>query len=687
MRSALSIVIPTYGRERVLVDTIQHLLSLPDPADEIVVMDQTEQHEAGTEAKLSVWNASGAIVWVRHQPAGHVGALNRGLNEAKGEWVLFLDDDIVPAVSLISAHRRAHEDHPQAWAVVGQVLQPGQTSDPGPYPALRHRHSFLRRDLDFRFNRGEPAWVENVITCNLSVRREKALFLGGFDEGFVPPVSFRAETELAKRIIAAGGRIRFEPDASVRHLRAERGGTRIGGGHLASASPVHGVGDYYYALKHGRGWDRIRYMARRPFREVCTRFHLRHPWWIPVKLIGEARALCWARRLFSNRWKKKGDGFPIVGNADDQRHRVLLIHTSAPDRPNGSMVRYGAMVRDALTLHAGDRVIVEEINLAPRQSWLNRFPASLQTALRYWFIAGAARRRLPRHPGAVWHLLDGSHAYAIGAVRKHASLYVVTVHDTIPLLRLQGQWPGARPGRVGGWLIAKTASNWTKAGYCVADSGNTRDDLIRHAAIPADRIQVVHPALLSVDVSHDRVPIEGRYVLHVAGNNTFYKNRAGVVDMVKRIRESEPVQLVMAGAPPDKALMEHVRVSGMTGYVTFRSNISEQELAQLYRHAAFLLFPSLYEGFGWPPLEAMREGCPVLCSNVGSLPEIVGDAAWTADPKDVARFAELGLRMLRDESARSELMEQGRAHVLQFNMKALAEGLVRAYDQVAGRMP
>jgi GT2 family glycosyltransferase len=156
----------------------------------------------------------------------------------------------------------------------------------------------LTRDLRFAFNGHEPAWVTNVMAGNLCVKRERALAVGGFDANFTPPVAYRFETEFAKRLVAAGGRIRFEPAASIRHLRASRGGTRSQGSHLNSASPVHGVGDYYFALRCGRGWERAWYMARRPFREVRTRFHLRHPWYIPVKLIGEMRALLLALRLW-----------------------------------------------------------------------------------------------------------------------------------------------------------------------------------------------------------------------------------------------------------------------------------------------------------------------------------------------------------------------------------------------------
>jgi len=342
MHQRITVVIPTYRRDAVLVDSIRYLLTLDEPADELLVIDQTSEHDEETTARLAVWDQAGDIRWIRQAPPGVVGAMNRGLREARGDIVLFLDDDIVPAEGLVAAHRQAHLKHPEAWAVVGRVLQPEdcrpQTADRRPQtdglcwinrelnelfelgedsqqavnPSFLIRairkirgsfasESLLRRDLGFRFSGTEPAWVENVMAGNLSVRREEALAIGGFDENFIPPVSFRFETDFAKRIVNAGGRIRFEPQASIRHLRAAHGGTRSQGSHLASASPLHGVGDYYYALKHGRGWERAWYLSKRPFREVCTTFHLRHPWWIPVKFVGELRALVLALRLCRER--------------------------------------------------------------------------------------------------------------------------------------------------------------------------------------------------------------------------------------------------------------------------------------------------------------------------------------------------------------------------------------------------
>jgi GT2 family glycosyltransferase len=335
--NTLSVVIPTYRRGEVLLDTLKYLLELGADPLEILIVDQTKEHPPQMlEAFRSLLSGS----FCEHvdterearSPVRRIvlpepsipHAMNVGLQEARGEIVLFLDDDIIPDADLLAAHKLVYKNDPDMSAVVGQVLQPEDdwataenrsTEYSGIGFSKQKRRdrtlleslhvgvtgfsaSFLRRDLKFRFNSSSSAWVENVMAGNLSVRREAALKIGGFDENFVPPVSFRFETEFAKRLVAAGGKIRFEPRASIRHLRAGQGGTRSKGSHLTSASPIHGVGDYYYAMIHGSGLNRLVYMAIRPLRQVRTKFHLSHPWYIPVKLVGELRAIVEAIRLY-----------------------------------------------------------------------------------------------------------------------------------------------------------------------------------------------------------------------------------------------------------------------------------------------------------------------------------------------------------------------------------------------------
>jgi hypothetical protein len=129
---------------------------------------------------------------------------------------------------------------------------------------------------------------------NLSVKRERALQIGGFDENFTG-AAYRFETDFAMRIAAAGGKIWFEPLASLRHLQLSSGGLRSYGDHRSSPKPVHSMGDYYFALHHvPHFW---RYAAGRIVKNVATRYLATHPWLIPAKLIGESRGLIAARSL------------------------------------------------------------------------------------------------------------------------------------------------------------------------------------------------------------------------------------------------------------------------------------------------------------------------------------------------------------------------------------------------------
>lgn len=286
----ITIAIPTYNRGPILVRTLESLLSMWPHAAELLVVDQTREHPAEVDARLRQWEASGLVRMVRLATPSIPHAMNVALREARHEHVLFLDDDSAPVPDCLEAHAQALAQ-PGIWAVVGQVLQPGE--EPAHFEETVLRRGLLR-DLEFRFNHDAACDVQNVIACNLSVSRERALSIGGFDENYTA-VAYRFETDFALRVVAAGGRVRFEPAAAVRHLKIPTGGVRAYGDHRTSANPAHAVGDYYFALSHAPHVGR--YVAQRLRRNVLTRFHLTHPWTIPAKLIGEARGLLLARKL------------------------------------------------------------------------------------------------------------------------------------------------------------------------------------------------------------------------------------------------------------------------------------------------------------------------------------------------------------------------------------------------------
>jgi GT2 family glycosyltransferase len=261
-------------------------------ASEIVVVDQTPKHEPGTDVSLRELAERGAIRWIRLPAPSIPKAMNTALGEAKSPVVLFLDDDVIPGPGLIESHWRSYTDE-SVWSVAGQVLQPGQT----PTADVRKEYGRgLWTDLEFPFNSTQRRFVRNCMAGNLSVRRDRAIAIGGFDENFVA-VAYRFETEFCRRLWRHGGRTLFEPSAGIRHLRAAAGGTRSYVDLRRTHRPDHCVGEYYFALLHGSPLDATRYAVRRFVRSLTTRYLALHPWWMPAKLLGELRGLLWALRL------------------------------------------------------------------------------------------------------------------------------------------------------------------------------------------------------------------------------------------------------------------------------------------------------------------------------------------------------------------------------------------------------
>jgi GT2 family glycosyltransferase len=282
-KNGISIVIPTYMRDEVLVNTIQALLPLCSKEDELVVADQTKAHSPEVEAQLAMWNNTGKIQWLRLEEPSIPRAMNCGICEAGNEILLFLDDDIIPGELLIAEHRRAHISS-LAPVVAGRVVQPWD------------KNAEVNGQQEVSpFNSETPNWVEEFMGGNFSVKRNVLLAAGGFDENFVR-AAYRFERELSHRLRRGGSRIRYLPQAVIEHLKVEGGGTRAYGHHYSN--PGHGVGEYYCLLKTQTPASAGKGILSRLVKSVWSRFHLARPWWIPVTLVSETIALAWAFFLF-----------------------------------------------------------------------------------------------------------------------------------------------------------------------------------------------------------------------------------------------------------------------------------------------------------------------------------------------------------------------------------------------------
>jgi glycosyltransferase involved in cell wall biosynthesis len=270
----ISVVIPTYRREQVLIDTINYLLRLDPGPIEILVVDQTEDHGTNIIRALFQMDTNGSIQWVRLKQPSTTQAMNVGLLKARSGIVLFVDDDVIPHSDLISAHLKAYNEG-KIGLVAGRVIQPWDVGKPeGIYDGISRWYSNKKK------------YVAEFIGCNFSVRKELAVKVGGFDENFIQ-VAYRYESEFSERVLTNGYHILFEPMATVTHLRLNDGGTRSYGEQLKSIKPCHSVGEYYYLIRSQFTNKKVLKLLWRPFRAIRTKHHLFHPWWIPVTLISE----------------------------------------------------------------------------------------------------------------------------------------------------------------------------------------------------------------------------------------------------------------------------------------------------------------------------------------------------------------------------------------------------------------
>ncbi len=278
----ISIIIPTYGREQVLIETIESLRELQTMPAEIIVVDQSESHQADVEGRLTGWVEDGSIRWIKLSSPSIPHAMNTGLLNQTQQTALFVDDDIKAHEHLLEAHYSAHQQS-QFLIVAGRVIQPWDENQ-------------KLTDSGHQFNSSERKYIDHFMGGNFSVNKSEAIKLGGFDENFVG-VAYRFESDFADRWLSAGHKILFEPAAAVDHLKVAAGGTREYGEHLTTAQPYHAVGAHYYLLISKKFSNKTSAVLLRFIQSIKTRHHLKHPWYIPLTLLAELRGLLMALRL------------------------------------------------------------------------------------------------------------------------------------------------------------------------------------------------------------------------------------------------------------------------------------------------------------------------------------------------------------------------------------------------------
>jgi glycosyltransferase involved in cell wall biosynthesis len=270
---------------------------------------------------------------------------------------------------------------------------------------------------------------------------------------------------------------------------------------------------------------------------------------------------------------------------------------------------------------------------------------------------------------------------------------VVTIHDCIHLM-----FPQYLPNRMA-LAYARTSialAAW-RATRVMTVSESSKRDILRFVDVEPDKIDVIYNAYdgrFGVEPrEEDVVRVRERFQLHdefvlYAGNVKPHKNLERLIQAFHLVRQRglDHLKLVIIGDEVSKyaALRRAVHKHQLHKYVRFFGYVPEETLAVMYRLAGVFVFPSLYEGFGLPPLEAMASGTPVVTSNVSSLPEVAGDAAVLVDPYDAAAIADGIFTVLTDERTRCTLRRKGLERARQFSWEASVARVREIYREVAG---
>jgi glycosyltransferase involved in cell wall biosynthesis len=369
--------------------------------------------------------------------------------------------------------------------------------------------------------------------------------------------------------------------------------------------------------------------------------------------------------------------------------RILLVGNYIPDGQH-SMLGFASLMHQGL-MDAGHEV--QTLHPPVIFGRLSRcFPAGASKWLAYLdkflllppLLRGAARRV------DIVHICD--HSYA-GYVRENRRIpHVVTCHDLLAVRASLGEKTDFRPSRFGVTLQRWIVRGLLRADALACDSTVTLTDAIR---LLSGRRRP--PELLPLALRYNYRPLPERerneqlksidgldlsrpFVLHV-GSSEPRKNREGVLRVFARTIESMDAQLVFAGKFLEPSQLQLAAKLNVLPRIVQTGEVSNELLVALYSGALAFLFPSRFEGFGWPIIEAQSCGCPVVCSNRGPLPEVAGESALMRDIEDEEGFAMDLVRLQTDETLRSTLIERGLQNVLRYKPEVMISKYLSLYER------
>ncbi len=260
---------------------------------------------------------------------------------------------------------------------------------------------------------------------------------------------------------------------------------------------------------------------------------------------------------------------------------------------------------------------------------------------------------------------------------------VITCHDIIPFKFRKNH------NVLTEYIRRKNIIAMTKAAFIIFVSNSTKKDFLELLNYNESKTAVVYHGVSKVFKTRDKMSCRKELglssnrpiILHV-GTEAPRKNPEVIYHVIKKIKKHITDILLIRIGPKRPETEDIVRKLSLSENVSYFGSLSEERLAKFYNAADVFLFPSFYEGFGLPVLEALKSGCPLVASNATSIPEITGDAAFLHDPMDVDSFAASVEKLLEDQSLREEYIAKGLTQARKFSWENTAQKTLEVYDKV-----
>ena len=388
------------------------------------------------------------------------------------------------------------------------------------------------------------------------------------------------------------------------------------------------------------------------------------------------------------------NGYTVPGQPLNEP-MVLLLGNYPPDQQQ-SMQRFSAMMLRGLTDRGIKATLIAPRPILGNLRFLGGFARKWLGYLdKYIFFPFQLQRRTRNEPASVVHICDHSNAVYVNHCRP--APVVVTCHDLLAVRGGLGEDTDC-PATFTGRLLQR----WILRGLGQAEAIACAS---RATAADANRLLGQRDShwlkVIPLGLNYEYKPISPEsatarlqsvaaldlkrpFVLHV-GSNLRRKNRDGILRIISRIREEWNGQIVFAGEPLSQNLRRYAEKLGIGDRVVEFADADDEIVEALYNKALALLYPSRFEGFGWPVIEAQACGCPVICATAEPLPEVAGDAGLFHPVDDEEGFARDVVR-LNDPAERVRWGDKGLANARRFSASEMVDQYVTIYQRLGAKL-